>query len=156
MEHETPTPALPHFEPADATTDLLMVESCRAILALDRRVDARLRAAHLSRLDLDMLLDLLVTEHDGGSPCLWDVCQAASAPFSTAHRHLAVMIDRDLVKRLDPNRDWRRITIRCTDQAKLLLRGVAAAADLDRMTAAVTTLMESYRASHLQEPGPGE
>jgi hypothetical protein len=97
------------------------------ILAIDQSIEPRLRSAGLTRLDFDMLLDLYVSEHEKRDRCLWDVCQAASGPFSTAHRRLSVMIERGAVIRQAPNGDWRRVVVRLSDDTKLLLATVTAA-----------------------------
>ena len=78
----------------------VMVGLCRTILASDQCIDLEIRRARLNRLDFDMLLDLYIAEHDGQSRCLWDVCQAAIGPFSSAHRRLSVLIKNGFVLRL--------------------------------------------------------
>ena len=102
---------------------------CRAVLMFDQSVDKHIRAERLSRIDLDMLFDLYVAEHDGCFRCLWDVCQAVPAPFSTAYRRLCSMIDRGLVVRAAPDGDWRRVIIYCSADAKMLLAALTARLD---------------------------
>jgi DNA-binding MarR family transcriptional regulator len=99
---------------------------CRTLLALDQIIEPALRAAALTRLDLDMLLYLYVTEQDGRAACMWDVCQTVSAPFSTAHRHLSAMIDRDFVARVEPRGDWRRVVVGLSPDARQLINAITA------------------------------
>jgi DNA-binding MarR family transcriptional regulator len=97
------------------------------ILALDQMIEPTLRTAALTRTDFDMLLDLYLAEQDGRCICMWDVCHAASAPFSTAHRRLTAMIVRGLVIRMAPRGDWRRVIIGLSADARALIEEVISA-----------------------------
>lgn len=104
-----------------------VASACRAILAVDQIIEMALRKAELSRPDFDMLLDIHVAELEGRSICMWDVCQTAAIPFSTAHRRLSVMVDRGLVERLAPRGDWRRVIVGLSADARAIINTITAA-----------------------------
>ena len=131
------------------------IEFCRRVLALDQHINPRLRSARLTRLDFDLLLDLYTTEQDGGSACLWDVCQAASAPYSTAHRHLTVLIKRGLLARAGDDRDWRRILVQCTGAAKALIETLASSANVTWAARTGSDLAGAHRLSRPIDPDSG-
>lgn len=139
-------------EPASQGT----IDFCRRVLALDQHINPHLRSARLTRLDFDLLLDLYIIEQDGGSACLWDVCQAASAPYSTAHRHLTVLIKRGLVARAGDHQDWRRILVQCTGAANALLETMASSADVTRSARTGTGFTGTHSESRPIEPASGK
>jgi DNA-binding MarR family transcriptional regulator len=98
-----------------------MAELCAVLLAQDRIVDRETHQTLRSRLEFDILLDLYVAEHQGISPCLWDIGSATSLPSSTAHRRITDMIDRGLLLRLPPAGDRRRVGVRLSAPAKTLV-----------------------------------
>jgi DNA-binding MarR family transcriptional regulator len=99
---------------------------CRSILAIDQIIEPALRAAYLSRSDFNMLLDIYVADLEGRCICMFEVCQAASVPFSTAHRHLSAMIDRGLVERRAARGDWRRVVVGLAADARGVIDTIAA------------------------------
>lgn len=123
MKRET---FMPSRERTPVLTDSA-TKVCRTILNVDQIIEPALRAANLSRSDFDMLLDIHIADLEGRRICMWDVCQAASVPFSTAHRRLSSMIERDLVERLAPRGDWRRVIVGLSAEARSVIDSITTA-----------------------------
>ena len=92
-----------------------------SILAQDRIIDREIKHVLGSRLEFDILLDLYVSEHQGASPCIWDIGSQTPLPSSTAHRKITGMIGRGLLHRLPPSGDRRRVAVKLSAAGKALI-----------------------------------
>jgi DNA-binding MarR family transcriptional regulator len=116
-----PPPSLLTVDGSHSATSDRNVSLGASILAQDRIIDREIEHALGSRLEFNILLDLYVSEHQGASPCLWDIGSQTPLPSSTAHRKITGMIDRGLLHRLPPSGDRRRVAVELSAVGKALV-----------------------------------
>ena len=66
----------------------------------------------------NILLDLFVREADGKETTVTSACVGADAPSTTALRHLAHLVERQLVLRTTCSVDHRKVYVRLTDDGR--------------------------------------
>jgi DNA-binding MarR family transcriptional regulator len=71
----------------------------------------------------DMLLDLFSAGEENKSIPVSSLCLASGVPPTTALRWMALMVEKELIKRFDDHRDKRRVNITLMPQTRALLVG---------------------------------
>ena len=66
----------------------------------------------------NIMLDLFVRESDGKETTVSSACIGADAPPTTALRHLAHLVERQLVDRTTCSVDHRKVYVRLTDDGR--------------------------------------
>ena len=124
---------------SDADCSAVLVEFRRSVAAVLRKSEAERRAAdvslarriHAARLrangifgerilcdpKFEMLLDLFVSEHDGRTVFVGDLCLAADVPPTTGLRHLEKLAEIGFVRCAPDPGDGRRRRVEATERA---------------------------------------
>ena len=66
----------------------------------------------------NIMLDLFVREADGKETTVTSACIGADSPSTTALRHLAYLVERQLVHRTTCSADHRKVYVRLTDDGR--------------------------------------
>ena len=88
------------------------------VLQLNRQRMAIVGAELFGDPAWNIMLDLFVREADGKETTVTSACIGADAPSTTALRHLAHLVERQLVHRITCSVDHRKVYVRLTDDGR--------------------------------------
>ena len=107
--------------PASTGSDSSQKEVAREILRL-RRTRDQLFGTIFGEPAWDMLLELYVAEIEGESIPVSSVCAASAAPWGTALRHLAKLVEGGWVKRENDPKSNKRVLVSLTASGREHMR----------------------------------
>ena len=107
-----------HTAPAARSARKIARDRAEEVLQLNRQRMAIVGAELFGDPAWNIMLDLFVRETDGKETTVTSACIGADAPSTTALRHLAHLVERQLVHRTTCSVDHRKVYVRLTDDGR--------------------------------------
>lgn len=102
-----------------AVAEAIAVKKAKDLIEITKRRSRLVSAANLfADPAWFILLDLFVRQHAGLQTSVSSACHASFSPVTTALRHIAILTERNIIRRQYDPVDQRRVYLELTDETK--------------------------------------